>query len=120
MRNPIHISNFREVTLIIYHGNFVTFSVGTNGFHGSKNGGTDCSDIEIEEEEEEDDVQVLQQVFFFAIITLKILFRRKRKKEALCILHNLGYYYSEIYQGILSLSLLEFSCFLHNICTTFT
>ena len=70
MRNPIHISNFREVTLIIYHGNFVTFSVGTNGFHGSKNGGTDCSDIEIEEEEDEDDVQVLQQVFFFAIITL--------------------------------------------------
>ena len=51
--------------MIIYHGNFVTFSVGTNGFHGSKNGGTDCSDIEIEEEEEEDDVQVLQQVFFF-------------------------------------------------------
>ena len=42
---------------------FVTFSVGTNGFHGPKNGGTDLSDIEIEEEED-DDVQVLQQVLF--------------------------------------------------------
>lgn len=109
MKNPIHISNFREVTLIIYHGNFVTFSVGTNGFHGPKNGGTDLSDIEIEEEED-DDVQVLQQVLF---LHQHLFWAKNIEQKALCTFGGKNY---ENKIKASSLTLLVLAHHLHVIC----